>query len=128
MLSTVIIAAVFLGVATLIGGIAMISRGSAPTEAEDRLGALTGTGPAKKKSKGEASASVLAQPLDSVPGKIDEYIQRFFNLERFLSQASVSVTPGKFVLVSVIMACGGVMTFMRATISVKGSFDLLIPC
>jgi len=115
MLSTVILVAVFIGVATLIGGIAMISQGSASTETEDRLGALTGTGPKKKKSKGEASASVLAQPLDSVPGKVDEYIQRFFNLDRFLSQANVSITTGKFVLISVIMACGGGM----ATIIVR---------
>ena len=89
----------FVGVAALVGGVAMLVSGDTDNVAEDRLGILTGkTNPNKKVDK---ETTVITKPLDEVPNVLDQFTARFLDLNRFLEQANLSFAPGVFVIISV---------------------------
>ncbi len=117
-----IILAVFIGVATLVGGVALMFRGESQSTAEARLGMLTGAVHAPGREGGEKQQSLLAQPLDDVPGMLESFVSRFGNLRQFLEQADVNMGPPKFFLIT--GAVGGAATLLFALVT--GQF-LLAP-
>jgi tight adherence protein B len=104
MLTILIIAASFIGVACLVGGVASVMfRNEAASAVENRLEILTGTGtPAAKK----AETSVLASPLNDMPSAVEEFVLRFFNLRAFLQQADTQLSPTKFLVISGALGFG----------------------
>lgn len=90
--------AAFIGVAALVGGVAVMFRDQPANKAEDRLDLLTGAKSGADKVK---NSSVLAQPLDSVPGIFENLISRVGNVNRLFEQADVSMTYSRLGL-----ACG----------------------
>lgn len=97
-LTLLVCIAAFIGVAALVSGVAIIVRGATDNVAEDRLGVLTG----KTKGKGvDKEATVIARPLDEVPNMLDQFASRFLDLNLFLEQANMSISPSVFVLVSI---------------------------
>jgi len=104
MITFVIIAAAFVGVATLVGGVALIFRGESGGVLEDRLDILTGSGPVK--SDGAANSSVLTNPLDEMPGFLETAVMKVLNLRVFLEQADVKIQPAKFIVIC--LAAGGI--------------------
>ena len=96
----------FVGVAALVGGVATLLRGDVDNVAEDRLGVLTG----KSKSKNlDKEASVIAKPLDEVPNTLEQFTDRFLDLNLFLEQANLKMSPAAFVGISVglfLAGCG----------------------
>ena len=82
-LTLIVTISAFVGVAALVGGVAMLVRGTTDNVAEDRLGVLTGK---SKGRKSEAEATVIAKPLDDVPGAFEEFVSRFLNLSLLLEQ------------------------------------------
>ena len=98
---------VFVGVAALVGGVAVAMRDRGPTKAEDRLSMFTGIGasPGAQKS---AESSVLSQPLDEIPGFSENVLNKFGNFTRIFEQADTSLTMPRFLLISTIMAAVGV--------------------
>lgn len=97
----------FVGVAALVGGVAMLVSGDTDNVAEDRLGILTGkTNPNKQLDK---AATVITKPLDEVPNALDRFTARFLDLNLFLEQANLSLSPGVFVIISAVLfllGCG----------------------
>lgn len=98
--------AAFIGVAALVVGLSTLLRGGSDNRVEDRLDMLTG---AKGSGKREAliTDSVLAHPLDAVPGVFDAIISRFAQLRLLFDQADTKLTPALFFAVSGVLAAAG---------------------
>jgi tight adherence protein B len=100
----IIIIAAFIGVATLVGGVAVMFSRRSGAEVEDRLDVLTGV------SSGDGrleEQSVLAQPLDDMPGYLEEAVSRFLNFRRILDQANMQISVPKFFVIVGALAAGG---------------------
>ena len=108
-MSTLIIgAAAFLGVAALVGGVAIIFRERPASKAEDRLDLLTGVNtPGASKDGLLQQGTVLMQPLDSGPGLFETALNRFGDFNLLFEQADTSLTLPRLGLVCVIMAVAG---------------------
>lgn len=104
----------FVGVAALVGGVALLLGEGRGSRVEDRLHMLTGAGPGSAK---EASpASLLSQPLDEVPNIIETLLASFgtFSLRRWIDQADVSLSITQFALVSAVTAVVGAVAAVVA--------------
>ncbi len=98
---------IFIGVAALVGGAALLLREKPSNRIEDRLDLLTGTGiPTGKDAAKEAS--ILSQPLDNRAGFVQTFIERFGNIELLFEQADVNLNTTKLLLVSLVLAGAGV--------------------
>jgi tight adherence protein B len=104
--SMLIILAAFVGVTALVGGVALLLRGSRASVAEDRLEMLTSVGSAAV-SGGSGTPSLLTRPLDDTFGMLEALMPKFGSLQNFLEQADSSLTPSRFVVISLGLGCGG---------------------
>ncbi len=95
-LTLIVSISAFVGVAALVGGVAMLVHGATDNVAEDRLGALTGK--SSKRRRSDKEATVIAKPLNDVPNALEEMASRLLNLTLFLEQAAISISPGNFVI------------------------------
>ncbi len=106
MFTILVIAASFIGVACLVGGVATImSRDAGDKAMEDRLDLLTGAGGPIGKSK-QDEPGLLSSPLNDVPNFLEDFVKRFFNLRAFLQQADTQLTPANFIGLSLGIAFG----------------------
>jgi tight adherence protein B len=108
MMTIIILITSFIGVACLVGGVAnMLFRPDDGSAIEDRLDILTGVsqGPAARGKNAEAS--VLSSPLDDMPNAVELLFKRVINLRTFLQQADSPWSPGKFLIISAVMAAVG---------------------
>jgi tight adherence protein B len=110
MTSIIIIAAAFIGVSALVGGVAIMLRGDARSEAEDRLAALTGGGTATIRGK-PGKSLVLAGPLEGGSDVVEEFLSRIGNVNRWFEQADTSLTPSKLVAISAGLGVGASSAF-----------------
>ena len=97
----------FIGVAALVGGAALLWRDKPVKKIEDRLDLLTGAGGAGVKDSPTKEASILSQPLDDRPGLIEAFVERFGNIGLLFEQADTSLTIGKLLAISAVMAVVG---------------------
>ncbi|MBN2291698.1 MAG: type II secretion system F family protein, partial [Pirellulales bacterium] len=110
MISPLIIGiAAFIGVTALVGGVAMALRDKPANKIEDRLNTITGLGGGDPSNAAKNKATLLAQPLDEVPGIFEELLKKIanVNLNRLLSQADVSFSSLQFGVTCGIMALAG---------------------
>ena len=105
--------AAFIGVAALVGGVAMMLRGDSESATEDRLDLLTGT-TASRKGEGKSNASVLTRPLEGERGKFEVLFARIGSLNLIFEQADTKLTPAKFMFVSVGFGVAGAISFVMA--------------
>lgn len=106
MMTFVIMIAVGIGVAALIGGIAITLRsGAEESAAEDRLHTLTGL-KGREKPKSDRPA-LLASPLDDTRGVADELLAKIGNVKHLMEQADVHMSGAKFLTICVIAAAAG---------------------
>jgi tight adherence protein B len=106
MLTIIVIVASFIGVAALVGGVAVMFRSDAANVVEERLGVFAG---GKSPTTGRGSdpePSLLSSPLDETRGMIEKILSRVGNLRRCLDQADVSLDPSRFVLLCAGLAAG----------------------
>lgn len=96
MATLLIIGAVFLCVATLVGAVALSFKGDEESAVESRLKNITGKGTSSLFDND--SDSILSKPLENLPGKMDAFASKFLNLETYLEQAGMSVSPQKIIL------------------------------
>lgn len=109
MITILIIAAAFIGVACLVGGVSsLVLRTDGGTMVENRLDILTGAVAAPSKDK-KAEASLLQSPLNDVPNALEEFVKRFFNLRILLRQADLSMSPAKFLFICLALGGAGVV-------------------
>ena len=101
-----VIAATFVGTATLVAGVALAFRRDALQVAEERLELLTG---AKSRSSpaAEAEASVLLRPFDETRSVIDRVLERAGGIQRFFMQADSPLPANKVALLCLALAGGG---------------------
>jgi len=110
MTTLLISVAAFVGVAALVGGMAVMLRDRSDSAIEDRLDLLAG-----KKSKSSANDSlmregVLTVPLDAVPGIFEAIVGRLGRLALLFEQADTSLTPSKFFAISGGLAALGALS------------------
>ncbi len=122
MLTIFILIATFIGVAALVGGVAVVLRGGSSGEMETRLDVLTGAAKPSDLKKRSKEATVLTEPLDVGPGAIEEFLSRFGNVRLLLSQADISTPPSKFFLI-----CGGLGGLGAGLCAAFGVHFALIP-
>ncbi len=104
MLTIIVIVASFIGVAALVGGIAIMFRGDASNVVEERLDVFAGSKSAALGRVHETEPSLLASPLDETHSIFDSLLSRVGDLRRLLSQADVALDPSRFVLLSAGLA------------------------
>jgi tight adherence protein B len=97
---------VFIGVASLVGGIAMLVSSTTEHGVEDRLAVLTGSGNAKSK-EALLKGSVLARPLETGQGATWAFLSKISNLNLLLDQADTTLTAHHFFAISAVMAVVG---------------------
>lgn len=97
--------AVFVGVAALVMGLSSLMRGSEGSQAESRLQMLTTASSAAQYK--DARASILQQPLDAMPGMVEEFLSRFMNPRMLFEQANVDMSLTKFLAICGMLASGG---------------------
>jgi tight adherence protein B len=97
----------FLGVATLVGGAAMLLFQPRTSRLEDRLDILTGAASPSSKENMLKDNSVLARPLDDAPTMLARWFEKFGNFDRLFEQADTSLTVGKLAVVSLFLGLAG---------------------
>ncbi|MEN6406423.1 MAG: type II secretion system F family protein [Thermoguttaceae bacterium] len=98
----------FVGVATLVGGAAMLFRPEPTSKVEDRLHLLTTRTGTADKDAAAKEASILSEPLDDdSPGMTQTFFERFGNFHLLFEQADTSLTTGQMLAVSATMAVIG---------------------
>jgi len=109
MSSPLIIAiAAFIGVAALVGGVAMMLRERSSSRVEDRLVNIAGL--ASSGGRGSAvQQSVLAEPFDDSPSFFDGLLNRFGRLKLLFEQADTSMTVSRFVTSCAVLAAVGLV-------------------
>jgi tight adherence protein B len=108
MSSLVIAVAVFLGVSALVGGLALLLRQRPSSKIEDRLDVLMGIHtPASAKEALLKQASVLAQPLDAMPGILENWAKRIGNVDLLFEQADTQLTLSRLAIISLTLALAG---------------------
>jgi len=127
MMTYLIIAAAFFGVAALVGGVAVMFRGPESTGMEDRLD-LFASATIHGKAEDDKNQKLLSQPLDDRPGALEEFISRFFNVRALLQQADVSIPLPKFVAIMGGLTAFGVLGTMafRPNIAIGLGVGLLL--
>jgi tight adherence protein B len=100
---------VFVGVAALVAGAALLLRDKPTSKIEDRLDLLTGVAnAASAKEAASKEASILSEPLDEKPSLLEAFLERFGNLELLFQQADTNLTAMKLLAISAAMAAFGV--------------------
>jgi tight adherence protein B len=121
--------AVFVGVASLVGGLALLMRGRTEEVVASRLAQLTAPRFGKESM---LTRSVLMQPLDATQGILAEFFGRFRNLSLLFEQADTNLTPAKFCATSFGLGLAGMAVSMLAGLHVAvapvmGAFTASIP-
>lgn len=99
MFSLMIIIAAFIGVAALVGGVAVLFRGEQASSAEERLEGLLNVNP-NRGDPTKADRSLLQEPLDDGPSFFEEYFAQLFDVRLMLEQAEIPLTPLKLLAMS----------------------------
>lgn len=103
MFHILVLASVFVCVACLVGGVAILARVRAGNaQMENRLANLT-----KNRGRGQSEveqASILASPLEAVANPLEEFFTKTLNLSRYLDQAGIKVPAVQFAAGTVIFA------------------------
>jgi tight adherence protein B len=97
--------AAFVGVAAIVGALALLLRGDDSSRVEDRLAMLT-SGRAGA-GAGPQQSTVLSQPLNTTQNALSEFLARFRNLSQLFVQADTSLTATKFFIISAGLAFAG---------------------
>ena len=105
MMMYILIGAIAIGIGGMIFAVSLLFQGD-NDQIEERLASLTQNG-GRGASKSEAApASLLRSPLDDAPNMIEEFVNRFLNLRKFLEQTGKDISVSKFVIMS--LGAGGV--------------------
>ncbi len=107
MTALIIPIAVFVCVAALVGGVALLFTGTSENGVEDRLAVLTGSTSAKQAKEALMKGSVLAHPLEGSQNALWTNLSRLGNLNLLMEQADTTMTAPQFFAISGVMALVG---------------------
>ncbi len=115
MLTIIICIAAFIGMATLVGGVAFLFRGNSGSAAEERLQILTGAVHSGGKGNvAEKELNLLSAAFDEGPGLLEKLFANRFDLRKFLEQADSPISPSKFLAISFGLAGGSALLVVVA--------------
>ncbi|MEI8376118.1 MAG: type II secretion system F family protein [Planctomycetota bacterium] len=97
----------FIGVAALVGGVAILFSKPQTSRIEDRLDILTGVASPSSMNNLLKDNSVLSRPLDDAPNMLAQLFDKFANFDLLFKQADTTLTVGKLAVVSVILGLAG---------------------
>ncbi|HVU89083.1 MAG TPA: type II secretion system F family protein [Pirellulales bacterium] len=106
--------AAFVGVAALVGGIAMFLREKSDKGIEQRLDVLTGLSTASNVKENLLKGSVLSAPLNEKPGILEGLVARYHKLSLLFEQADTTLTISRFFGISAGLAVVGALASMVA--------------
>jgi len=113
-MSYLIFAAIVIGVATLIGGVATFVIGRRGTAAEERLTTITqggGVGTVAGNPQGNVPSLAMYDDEDSNTSLV-QFVSKFFDVRSLVAQSGLAVKPSSIVLISFALAAvGGAMGF-----------------
>jgi tight adherence protein B len=112
----IIFGAVFIAVVTLIIAAGALFSGDRASQAEDRLDFLTTGNHSTRGDSSEATSLLASAADDTVTGAV-EFLNRFGDIRRFLSQANVSITPGQFLAATIGLAGVGALVVVGFQVS-----------
>ncbi|NLE38601.1 MAG: type II secretion system F family protein [Pirellulaceae bacterium] len=99
----------FVGVAALVGGVAILFHEKSTGKIEDRLDLIAArNGSPASKEKLVAQTGLLNQPLEETHHFLEETLSRFGNFDLLFEQADTSMTFSRFVLISGVLGLVGV--------------------
>lgn len=103
----IITIAVFVGVAALVGGMAIVLRGDKDAELEERLSALTTGKASKRKSDSIEYSQLLSSIRSEGSSALEKFISRYLNLRLLFEQADVSMSVTQFMVICGVLAAAG---------------------
>jgi tight adherence protein B len=101
--------AAFVGVAALVGGIALTLHERPHSRVEDRLDLFTGANTPAAREGLLKPQSVLNEPLDAAPGMAERLLSRFGNISLLFEQADTTLTLPKLLVLCGAMGAGGIV-------------------
>jgi len=108
-----IIGAAFIGVATLVAGVAILLRDRSGNKLEDRLDQFTGSNTSSVAKEAFLNSGVLSQPLDAGTGFIEAWLSRIGNVRLLLEQADTRLQPATYLAISGgTAAAGGLLVIL----------------
>lgn len=115
MFTILVIIAAFIGVAALVGGVAVLFRGDQASAAEERLEGLLATNPNRGGDPAARDHSLLNEGFDDQPSFFEEYFSQLFDIRTLIEQSEVPITPAKLLMISGGLALAGaaVCVFMQ---------------
>jgi tight adherence protein B len=105
MLQLVIMATVFLGVTAVVLMVGLLMRGQESSITDERLNIITGA--LTSSAGGSGNSARLMFDADERAWKIEEYINRHFNLRKYLEQADCGLNVPKLLVLMGALAAGG---------------------
>lgn len=99
--------AVFVGVAALVGGAAVLFRGGGSSRVEDRLSALANPASAAASQENQLRSGSLLSASLSGPNVLEALVNRFANVSLLFEQADVNLDCTRLLLISGGLAAAG---------------------
>ena len=107
----IVFAAIVLGVAALVGGVAMLVLGRRNLSPEERLGRMAKETQRSGTASRSGSVNLLALALDEEEASsglsLESFVSRFFNLRAFIQQAGVAISPSSLLLMALGLTAAG---------------------
>jgi len=128
----IVAVAAFIGVAALVGGVALVFRDKPGSEVENRLDVLTGVASPQSEMSGSQETSLLSRPLESQSGVIERIYERFGDIDKLFEQADTSLTIPRLTLIVIAFAMvgtalGAILGIHFALLPALGGFMGILP-
>ncbi|MCE9551994.1 MAG: type II secretion system F family protein [Planctomycetes bacterium] len=121
-MSTLLICiAAFVGVAALVGGVALFMRGDTDSQLEGRLDQMTGRAKSATADSMLTHGSLL-ESLSASQGFFADLLGRFSRISVLFEQADTTLTPSRFFMIS-----GGLALAGTAVVAIAGLHPALLP-
>jgi tight adherence protein B len=102
MLTYLLFGLIAVGIGGMVFAASMLFQNDQQDHIEDRLASLTQNKGRGSNTKVSTPASLLNSPLDDAPDKIEEFLNKFLNLRKFLSQTGTQATVGNFIVITAV--------------------------
>jgi len=100
---------VFVGVAALVAGVAIMVRGDGDKELEDRLSVLTGGKSSKRKADAIQYSELLSSIRSESGNAFEKFLSQYMNLRLLFQQADISMSVTQFLVICGVLAGAGLI-------------------
>ncbi|MDA7858594.1 type II secretion system F family protein, partial [Mariniblastus sp.] len=97
MFTYILFGLIAVGIGGMVFAASMLFQNDQQDHIEDRLASLTQNKGRGSSTKSAAPASLLNSPLDDAPDKIEEFLNKFLNFRKFLSQTGTDLSIANFI-------------------------------